>query len=98
MHVWIDDRGMTMAITDFLLQANTAPRVQPGATQTSAQQRAASAPEHSFSSVYAQQRAAKPEQSQQRDAAPTRHNASTQATTIKTQLQTPQRNQIPRLQ
>ncbi len=72
-----------MAITDFLLQANTAPRVQPGATQTSAQQRAASAPEHSFSSVYAQQRAAKPEQSQQRDAAPTRHNASTQATTIK---------------
>lgn len=72
-----------MAITDFLLQANTAPRVQPGATQTSAQQRAASAPEHSFSSVYAQQRAAKPEQSQQCDAAPTRHNASTQAATIK---------------
>lgn len=72
-----------MAITDFLLQANTAPRVQSGATQTGAQQHAASAPEHSFSSVYAQQRAAKPEQSQQRDAAPTRHNASTQAATIK---------------
>lgn len=72
-----------MAITDFLLQANTAPRVQSGATQTGAQQRAASAPEHSFSSVYAQQRAAKPEQSQQRDAAPTRHNTSTQAATIK---------------
>lgn len=65
-----------MATTDFLLQSTTPSRVHSSTADKTAHQRSPAAPEHSFSSVYAQQQRASTanqqhvqQQNKQRDAA-----------------------------